>query len=115
MRRVQAGYHEGSCFLGASRTLFSSCSPAPPSPPFQPTLLVGFITGIGASCPCCPCLGGGLPAWWGLLLLMPKGDCIVASGHCVGFVFLRVKQLVIDIKLKTKFVKEVTRVGKKLP
>ena len=56
----------------------------------------------------------------GITIVDPK-DSKRRGLHCgvgsllIAFVFLGVKKLVIDIKIKTKFVKEGTRYGKKFP
>ena len=57
MRRVCSISCEGSGFFCVGDSFFLS-SPAPPSPLCLLTLLVGFMTGIGASCPD-PCFVGG--------------------------------------------------------
>ena len=122
MRRVRAVSCERSAFLGASGTLFSfslfSCSSLSSH---MLALMVGFMTGIGMSCPacCCPCLGGGLFVWRGLLLWFQGCQKVgTACWHWLTVDWFGISQgKVADYrhKIKMKFVKEGTRVGKKFP
>ena len=84
-------------------------SPVPPSPPHQhqPALLVGFMTRIGASCPC-PCCPG-CPGFGGLLvagIVVDSEDSKVWGLHAgiglslITLLLLCVKYLDMFMKIK---------------
>ena len=84
IRRVSSVSCECSGFFGAAGG-FGSVFSAPPSPPCQPALLVGFMTRMGRSCPCCPGFGGGGTCVVGIAVInsedAERRDCMLALGR----------------------------------